>query len=235
MTSSGTRSFNPPASDLVLQAFSKGCGLSPMRLTQEHMQMAGIEANLINSDWSNKGVILWESVTVQLPSAGVPLTAGEAQLTMDPASVALLTVYRQTGSGTGTSDIVLGPLSQTEFAMLNNKNQPGAPTSYWWDRQITPILNLWPVPDIDNFYSLFCLVLLQIQDTVLPSGVTLDVPWRFYDAWVDGMATRLSRHYAPDRFASNEAAEEKSWNSAVKRGGEDVMYNISPMIGSYYR
>jgi hypothetical protein len=235
MTSSGTRSYNPAASDLVLLAFSKGCGLSPARLTPEHMRMASHEANLVNSDWGNAGVILWESTLVQLPSAGVQLSAGVSQYTMDPATVALLTVYRETGTGTSTSDITLGPLSTTEFAMLNNKNQPGTPTSYWWDRQITPILNLWPVPDMSATYSLFCRVLLQIQDVVLPAGVTLDMPQRFFDAFTDAMCTRLSRHYAPERYATNMAAEAVSWEKAIKRGGEEVMMNLSPSIGSYYR
>jgi hypothetical protein len=104
--------------------------------------MAGHEANLLNAQWENDGVNLWESQLVQLPSAGVQLTQGVGQLTMSPTTVAILTVYRETGTGTSTSDIVLGPLSTTEYAMLNNKNQQGPPTSYWWDRQVTPVLNL---------------------------------------------------------------------------------------------
>lgn len=234
MATSGTRSFNPAASDLVLTAFSKGCGLSPARLTAEHMRMAAIEANLLNSQWENDGVILWESALVQLPSANVQLTQGVGQLTMDPATVAILTVYRQTGSGQSISNITLAPLSITEYSMINNPNSQGPPSSYWWDRQVTPILNLWPVPDQTNIYSLFCRVLLQIQDVVLPGGIKLDMPQRFFDAFTDGMCTRLSRHYAPDRYAANVAAEQKSWNLAVKRGGEDVMVSLAPMIGSYY-
>lgn len=235
MATSGTRSFNPAASDLVLAAFSKGCGLSPARLTAEHMRMAGTEANLLNSQWENDGVILWESQLVQLPSAGVPLSIGQSNLTMDPATVALLTVYRSTGTGQGQSDVTLGPLSTTEYAQLNNPNQQGTPTSYWWDRQITPILRLWPVPDQSNLWSLFARVLLQIQDVVLPAGIQLDMPQRFFDAFTDGMSTRLSRHYAPQRYQDNLMAEQKSWNLATKRGGEDVMMNISPMLGPYYR
>jgi hypothetical protein len=100
---------------------------------------------------------------------------------------------------------------------------------------VTPVLNLWPVPDQSNLYSLFCRVLVQIQDVVLPAGLKLDMPQRFFDAFVDGLATRLSRHYAPSRFADNAAAEQHSWALAVKRGGEDVMMNIAPAIGAYYR
>ena len=69
----------------------------------------------------------------------------------------------------------------------------------------------------------------------LPAGVTLDMPERFFDAFVDGMCTRLSRHYAPDRYQLNAMAETRSWSLAVKRGGEDVMMNISPVLAGYYR
>lgn len=241
MTSSGTRSYNPPASDLVLTAFSKGCGLSAIKLTTEHMRTAAEEANLLNAQWGNEGVCLWESKLV--PTNGTPLVVGGNQIPMDPATIAILAVFLRQGNNPGSNfpadpdakDLYLSPSSTTEWAMITNKGYRSRPTTYWWDRQISPNLNLWPVPEVSGKYTLYAQVLLQIQDTVLPSGVTLDVPQRFFDAWVDGMSTRLSRHYATDRFQLNTLCEQKSWNQAVKRGGEDVMMNIQPALYSYYR
>lgn len=234
MTSSGTRTFNPSAADLVLTAFSR-CGKSAAQLTAEHMQQAGLEANLLNTEWSNKGVILWESILIPLPAANTPLNAGQFQLTMSPTTIALLTVYLETVAGTTPSDIPLGVFSTTEYASLNNKQVTGRPTSYWWDRQINPVINLWPVPDVGGTYFIFARALQQIQDVVLPGGVTLDMPNRFFDAYTGGMARRLSVHYAPERFQALEEQEQKAWDLAVKRGGEDVSMNFGPTIGSYYR
>lgn len=234
MTSSGTRNFNPSAADMTLLAFSR-CGKSAAQLTAEHMQNAVLEANLLNTEWSNKGVILWESVLLPLPAVSIPLAINQYQLPLPATTVAILAVYLETQAGTIPSDIPLGVFSTVEYAALNNKLTQGRPTAYWWDRQITSVINLWPLPDVAGTYFIFARVLQQIQDVVLPGGVTLDMPNRFFDAFASGMAKRLSVHYAPDRFAALETSEQKAWDLAVKRGGEDVAMNFGPSVGSYYR
>jgi hypothetical protein len=238
MPSSGTRTFNPSAADLVINAFSR-CGKSTSQLTAEHMMQATLEANLLNSEWGNKGVILWESVLLPLPTANTPLSAGQFQLTLPVSVVAVLAVYVELQTALGPniipSNIPLGVFSTTEYAALNNPQTTGRPTTYWWDRQITSVINLYPVPDIGGTYFIFARVLQQIQDVVLPAGVTLDMPNRFFDAFAAGMAKRLSMHFAPDRFAVLEIQEQKAWDLAVKRGGEDVSMNFGPQLGSYFR
>jgi hypothetical protein len=238
MTSSGTRNFTPSAADLVLNAFSR-CGKSTAQLTSEHMLQATTEANLLNTEWGNKGVILWESVLLPLPAPSTPLNVGQYQLTLPASVVAILAVYveRQTAVGTNIipSNIPLGVFSTTEYAALNNPLTTGRPTTYWWNRQINSVINLYPVPDVSGTYFIFARVLQQIQDVVLPAGVTLDMPNRFFDAFTAGMAKRLSVHFAPDRFAALETQEQKAWDLAVKRGGEDVSMNFGPQLGSYFR
>jgi hypothetical protein len=197
--------------------------------------MLGHECDQLMVQWANDGVLLWESKLLQIPP-GAQLTAGVGQYPFpDTSTVELLVAYLERGTGTGTFDLVLGPLSTTEYAMIPNKNFQGRPTSYWWDRQILPIMNLWPVPNQSNTYTLFCRVLSQVQDVLLPSGLQLDVPWRYLDAFVAGLSTRLSLHYKPERYQLNFAVEQRAWNLATKRGGENVYMNIAPAIGAYYR
>lgn len=235
MSSSGTRSYNPAASDLVLTAFSKGCGLSATQLTAEHMRTATHEANLLNAQWGNEGVCLWETLAAY-PGEAIPLVPGVQAYSVPPETIAILyAVLRINPGQLNQQDLVLAPLSTTEWGYITNKNFQSRPTSFWWHRIIDPNILLWPVPDSSIPYTLIIQPLLQIQDTVLPAGVTLDMPQRFFDAWVDGMATRLSRHYAPDRYQANALAETRSWSLAVKRGGEDVMMNIVPVMAGYYR
>jgi len=70
MTTSGTYNFNPSLGEVVLNAFAR-CGVRRTALLQEHMQDARFEANLMFSEWSNRGVNLWK---VDLQS--VPLVQG---------------------------------------------------------------------------------------------------------------------------------------------------------------
>jgi hypothetical protein len=220
MASSGTYNFNPSGADATLTAFSR-CGKSSAMLTAEHMRTASDEANYCNVEWINRGVNLWESKLIQLPSAGVQLTQGVGTIPLPQTTVAILFAYRETVSGSpaATSDITLGPLS----------------TSYWFDKQIIPNFVMWPVPDQSNTYSMFVRVLQQIQDVVLPAGVTLDVPYRFFDAFVAALAERLSVHYAPERYTLLNQRSLQAWELATTRGAEDVMVSIAPNLGSYFR
>ena len=132
MTSTGTVSFNPAASDLVLNAFSK-CGLSGAVLTSEHLQRAYIESNFVNIDFSNRGVNLWKSATIQVPPAST-LTQGIQTYAMPATTIAVIICEIETLSGENTTDRILGPLSTYEYEALPNKLKQGPPTSFWFDR-----------------------------------------------------------------------------------------------------
>jgi hypothetical protein len=242
--SSGTYNFNPAASDLMLTAFSR-IGKSGAVLMAEHLAMAANEANLLNIEWVNRGVNLWESALIQVPPASI-LTQGTNLYVLPATTVSVIIAYIETGSGQATNDRVMGPLSTYEYAAITNKKTQGPPTAYWFDRQITPQLWLYPTPDGGGPYTMFARVLQQIQDVVLPAGVTLNTPYRFFDAFTAGLAARLAVHYAPERFGiamtpdgrpgTGLAGEaERAWQTATKRDSENVAFNISPQVGRYWR
>ena len=235
MTSSGTFAFNPAASDLVLSAFSR-CGKSGAVLTAEHLHQAYIESNLLNVEWANRGVNLWKSETIQFPAGGgATLTQGVGAYPLPATTIAVQIAYIQTGTGQGITERVLGPMSGTQFSALPSPLNQGPPTSFFFDRQITPVMNLWPQPDQSNFYTGFVRALIQIQDVVLPAGVTLDAPYRFLDAFVAGVAKRLSVHYAPERFSELKMIYDDAWGQATGNDTDNVPMSIVPMLGQFYR
>ena len=233
MTSSGTFLFNPAASDLVLNAFSR-CGKSGTVLTAEHLHQAYIESNLLNVEWANRGVNLWKSETIQFPAAA-QLTQGIGAYALPATTIAVQLAYIQTGSASAPNERVLGPMSGTQWSALPSPLNQGPPTSFFFDRQITPVMNLWPVPDQSNFYTGFVRALIQIQDVVLPAGVTIDAPYRFLDTFVAGVAKRLSVHYAPERFAELKTIYDDSWAQATNQDADGVPMSIVPALSSYYR
>lgn len=243
MPSSGTFNFNPAASDLVLTAFSR-CGKSGAALTAEHLHQASNEANLLNVEWTNRGVNLWKSETIRFPSVG-NFTQGIGQYVLSATTIAVQMCYVQIMVGGQPVNRVLGPLSNTEFAALPQPLSQGPPTSFWFDRQIIPTMNLWPVPDLSNTYTGFVRALTQIEDVVLPAGVTLNTPYRFFDAFVAGLAMRLAVHYAPERLGTSATPRtagtgltglyERAWDDATRQDTEAVPMSIAPQLGSYYR
>ena len=245
MPSSGTFTFNPAASELVLNAFSR-CGKDGVVLTPTHLRMAALEANLLNIEWANRGYHLWKQQTLQFPPAS-SLTQGVGQYALPATTLMVTLVWVETSSGTGTKDRMLGPLSAYEFKSITNKLSQGPPNTYWYDRQITPLMNLWPVPDSGGPYTAFCEAYTQIQDVVLPGGVTIDTPYRFLDAFTAGVARRLAVHYAPERLgqAGNPAAGvkgtglvgayEEAWEFATTADTENRPLFLTPDLSGYYR
>ncbi len=229
MTSTGTFAFNPATSDLVLNAFSR-IQLTGSQITTEHLVRASTEANLSLVKLSNKQPNLWTS---QLGSQS--LTQGTATYTLDASVVDILILYLAVTQGGVTTDRVLGPVSTTEYAAYPNKTVQGPPTSFWFDRQITPQLTFWPVPDNTATYVAKYRYVKQIQDASLRSGYTMDLPYRWFDAFSDDLTARLARHYKPEMYATYKAIADESWNDAAGEDMENVNLYINPGLGSYYR
>lgn len=229
MTSSGTYAYDPAFSNVVLAAYAR-CQIKRPALTAEHFTDAGNEGNFLLSEWSSKQPLLWKSELISQA-----LTQGTATYDLPKRVVMILLAYIETGSGTSVQDRVIGPLSTTEYASLPNKTVQNQPTSFWFDRQITPQITLWQVPDDGGPYTLYMRCVSQVQDVSTPAGVTLDIPYRAIDAFVAGLAHRLARIHAPQLEAVRKADAMEAWNVFSGNDVENVPTYVAPMLSMYYR
>jgi len=229
MTTSGTYTFNPTLGELVLNAFAR-CGVRRTALVQEHMQDARMETNLMLSNWSNRGVNLWE-VDVQT----VVLSQGVTTYNVPSNTIMILDAYISTGSGQSQFDRVIMPISRSEYSQTPNKNQQAPPTVFWFDRLINPTVTLWPVPDQDNQYTLRYYRVKQIQDANYDNGQTVDIPYRWFDAFAAGLASRLAGIYAPDRVPMLGTNAESAYMIAATQDTENVPLYLTPGLSGYYR
>lgn len=227
MTSSGTYSFSLNNASITVAAYSR-IGVRRTALLAEHMQDAYQEFNLLLSSLSNQQVNLW---TVDLVS--VPLVAGTATYAVDASTIMVLDAYLTYGS-TPTSRLIF-PISRTEYASYPNKTDQGVPSVFWFDRLVSPTLTLWLVPDATSTYTLNYYRCRQIQDANLPNGETPNVPYRFLDALVAGLAHRLARIYKPELEAIRSADADKAWHIAFAQDTENVAMNITPGLSGYFR
>lgn len=73
----------------------------------------------------------------------------------------------------------------------------------------------------------------------MPGGVTLDVPYRFLEAFAAGLAAKLAEKYPPPPPNTIERLEmkaEKAWMKAAKQDSElGVELYVIPGLNSYYR
>lgn len=230
MTSSGTYSFSLNNGQAVLNAFSR-CGIPMSKLEQEHYFNARIELDLLlSSEWSNREVNLWE-VTLLSQT----LTQGTATYTLPAKVVMVLDAYRSTTSGGVQTDIFMTPISRDDYASYPQKSTQAPPTVYWFNRQITPTITLYPVPDSGGPYTLNYYACTQIQDANLTGGETPDIPVRWFDAMCAGLAYRLARLYAPALEDKRKQDYADAWEVAAKSDLENTPVRISPRLGGYYR
>ena len=230
MTTSGTYSFDPSLGELTLHAFNIA-GLRNTSLLQEHMQSARMATNMMLSTWANKGVNLW---TVDLVS--VPLVQGQATYSVDASTIMVLDAYMRIDDGvTDPIDRLILPISRTEYASYPNKEQQGFSTVFWFDRLVSPTITLWPVPDGTSAQYLKYYRTRQVQDSNLTNGQTVEIPYRWLEAFADGLAYRLSKIWSPEKAVALKAVADESYNVAAFQDVEQASQYISPQIVGYYR
>ena len=225
MTTSGTYDFNPALGEIVLYAYMN-IGIRPAAVLQEHMESARMATNMMLSRWANQGVNLW---AVDLITT--PLVEGQATYDVDPNTVMILDAYTTAGG----PDRVIMPISRTEYASYPNKAQQGFPTSFWFDRLISPTVTLWPVPDGNSATTLKYYRVRRIQDANLRNGQQVEIPYLWLEAFADGLAYRLARIWAPQMAVNLKMQADESYQIAAVQNVENTPVYISPMIGGYFR
>jgi hypothetical protein len=230
VASSGTYAYGPAASNLVLAAFAR-IGIRRTEITAQHMADAEQESNLVQVKLSNLQPNLWTDELYEQV-----LTASDGDYDLNARLIAIQAAYITTELNGVSTDRIIWPLSTFEYAAMPNKTQEGPPTSYWYDRKITPTIKLWPVPDDAATYTLKLRVCRQIQDVTIPGGVTLDLPYRWLDVFVADLAYRLARIYAPDKEAARKVDAAEAWTNAATEDQERVPMYICPVgMGGYWR
>lgn len=226
---SQTYNFSPTLGELVLEAYSR-IGVRPTELTPQHMRNATISANLVLSEWSGLQPNLWEIALQQMP-----LLQGVDTYSIAAESVMILDLFISVPASDGTNiDRYLLPISRTQYASYPNKLQQGYPTVYWFDRVVSPTITLWPVPDDNGPYVMKFYSVRQTQDAVLNKGQTVEIPYRWLDAFAAALAWRLSEKYAPAMEMRMQQKAERAWNLAATQDQENVNLYITPGIGGYY-
>lgn len=230
MATSGTFSFAPSTGDFILNAFGR-IQIRRTELTQQHLADAATEANLVQVEFSNRQPNLWLSELYE-----VSLVEGTATYALPARMISPMAVYMTVDPGSGDAfDRMLNPISTVEYAALPDKTTQAQPTTYWYNRQSTPQITLWQVPDDVNTYTLKLRILSQPEDATVPSGVTPDVPYRWFDAFTAALAARLAVIYKPELEDKRKVDAERAWQIAAKEDVELVPLYITPALSSYFR
>ena len=181
------------------------------------------------------------SVAITLPSgtfsSGETITGGTSAATTTVSAVVDLSTVQKTIDilsvviTRDSTDYGLTRLSRSEYLNIPNKAQTGRPSQFFLDRQISPTLKLWPVPE--NNTDIVKFDRLVRMDDADDYTNTLEIPFRFYPCLAAGVAYYLAMKRAPQRIELLKAIYEEEFNRAMEEDRDRASLRISPSF-SYY-
>ena len=211
MTTSGVTTFDPDLNELVEEAFER-CG-AELR-TGYDLRTARRSLNLLLAEWANQGVNLWT-----VSQGTINLTQGTNNYPLPNDTVDLLEHVIRTGAGNVSTqvDLTITRISVSTYSSIPNKLQQARPIQVWVNRQApTPTITVWPTPDQTGVYQFVYWYLRRIQDAGAGGTYTQDVPFRFYNALVAGLAYYLSMKIpgAFERMPMLKQQYDEAWDLA---------------------
>ena len=127
-----------------------------------------------------------------------------------------------------STDFSITRISRSEYLNIPNKTSTGRPSQFFYDRQITPTINLWPTPDSSDFTLVYYFV-NRIQDADTLQNTT-DAPFRFLPCMVAGLAYYISLKRAPERTQLLKVVYEEEFQRAADEDEDRVSLKLQPSI-----
>jgi hypothetical protein len=220
MAVSGSKNFELDVAEYVEEAFER-CGLEVR--TGYDLKTARRSLNLLLADWANRGLNQW---TIKQRSLTMVVSDGEYDLGADVIDVLSVVVRRN------NTDYSLERLSRDSFLTIPNKTTQGRPNQFFLDRQLTPNLKLWPVPD--NSTDVVLYDALTRMDDADDYTNTMDLPFRFYPCLAAGLAYYIALKRAPNRVQMLKAVYEEEFDRAATEDRDRSSFNVVPKY-EYYR
>ena len=225
MATSGTATFNLDLNEYVEEAFER-CG-AELR-TGYDLRTARRSLNLLFADWANRGVNLW-----CVEQGSQVLTPGTNTYTLPADTVDLIEHVIRTGAGNVSTqtDLTITRISVSTYSSIPNKLQQARPIQIWINRQAAaPQFTVWPTPDNSQTYTFVYWRLRRIQDAGAGGTYTQDIPFRFLNALVAGLAYYLSMKIpgAIERMQTLKQQYDEAWDLASTEDREKAAVRFVP-------
>tara|TARA_R110000823_G_scaffold221522_1_gene350013 strand:+ start:102 stop:770 length:669 start_codon:yes stop_codon:yes gene_type:complete len=220
MTVSGSTDFELDVSEYIEEAFER-CGVEVR--TGYDLKTARRSLNLLLAEWANRGLNQW---TIKQRSFTVTQSDGTYPLGTDIIDILSVVVKRD-----GT-DYSLDRMSRDGFISIPNKTSESRVNQFFLDRQTTPVLNLWPLPD-NSTDVVYYNALTRMDDADTYTN-TLAMPFRFYPCLAAGLAYYIAMKKAPDRVQILKALYEEEFERAATEDRDRASFNVVPQY-NYFR
>jgi hypothetical protein len=220
MATSGSRDFDLDVADIIEEAYER-CGLEVR--TGYDAKTARRSLNIMFSEWANRGVNLW---TVK--QATLTLTSGTATYSSANGLASPMTDILEVALRRSNTDYEVDRISRGEYLNIPNKTTTGRPSQFYFNRQVSPEITMWPTPDSDTDQLVYYYITrIEDADTMKNNA---DVPFRFLPCMVAGLAYYLSMKKAPERVQLLKAVYEEEFQRAADEDEDRVSLKLQPDI-----
>tara|TARA_R110001599_G_scaffold182675_1_gene375751 strand:- start:4776 stop:5444 length:669 start_codon:yes stop_codon:yes gene_type:complete len=219
MAVSGSTDFELDVSDYIEEAFER-CGLEVK--TGYDLKTAKRSLNLMFADWANRGLNQW-TITQRTQA----LTQGTASYTLGADVIDVLSMVVRRSN----SDLSMSRVSRDAYLSINSKDTQARPSQFFVDRQVTPVIKIWPTPENSTDVLVYdSLTRIDDADTFTN---TVDIPFRFYPCLAAGLAYYLSIKKAPDRIQVLKTIYDEEFDKAQAEDRDRASFSVSPNLQFY--
>ena len=143
MALSGTVAFRPDVEEITTEAFER-CGIDAQTRTGGQAVSARRSLNMLFSEFANRGINYW-AVTQNT----LTLANGTTSYTLPAGTIDIIDAVIREGS----TDQTINRVTIAEYNQIPNKTTGGKPSQYMLDKQYTPVVYFWSVPNTCLLYT----------------------------------------------------------------------------------
>lgn len=219
MATSGTVTWRPEIAEIITEAYER-CLVPPGGITVQQVITARRSLNLMFAEWSVRGINYWTT-----SEATLALVASTRVYSLPAGTIDVLDAVVTRGG----NDTTLTRLGLSDYSAITTKTTEGLPVQFFFDRQYTPQIYVWPVPE--NSTDTITYWQFSQMDDVTDSQQDADIPYRWTEAMASGLAARLGLKTSsvdPTRLATLTSLAETAFDYAADEEGEKAALRIIP-------
>ena len=222
MALSGSTNFEPNVTEFIEEAFER-CGIE-LR-TGYDLKTAKRSINIMLAEWANRGLNQW---TIEQTTQTV--TEGTNSYSLNSNVIDILDMVVRKTTNSVNTDTNMSRISRSEYLNIPNKDTKARPNQFFFDKQTTPAIKIYPTPENSTDILVFNkLVRMDDADTATN---TMDLPFRFYPCFAAGLAYYISIKRAPQRTAELKAIYEEEFRRAADQDEDRASFRIRPHLRS---
>lgn len=208
----------------IIEEAGARAGIPPMANDQYKLEQSISSINLILQEWFNKGHFLNQLVEAD----PLPLLSGVKEYELDIGVHDIHSASLRNSTIGDNRDIAMTKISIKTYSKIPNKNVPGRPLQFVYDRQNQGRVIFWQVPDRDGYE--FYYWYRRAYEEITEINQTPDISYQQNEALAASLAVRLCEkfNFDPTRLAYLKELETMQVNVAIREDDDGATLNIRP-------